>query len=70
MTDKLDLLNSNLKDIKYSFDKLEKLGINRELLEIYIKHKTSLPRHSVRKMLDSTEEFFDEYLKKFVQERV
>ncbi|HEY5631644.1 MAG TPA: hypothetical protein VIR31_05915 [Nitrososphaeraceae archaeon] len=58
MTD-INKLNNDLKEIKKDFDKWNKSGLNREVLEVYLKHKTKLPLAKVKLVLDNIEDFFE-----------
>ena len=52
-------LENNLREVADAFKKFEQLGFDREIVEIYISHKTKQPIKAVRKMLDSQKEFID-----------
>jgi len=50
--------------IKVALDKLQKLGITKELMTIYIKHKTRLPTFKIKSVLDAQKDFLDNAIKK------
>lgn len=58
MTSEADRIRGQLEKMKTLHEELLKIGINREILEIYIKAKTGLSKHKVKKMLDATDEFY------------
>ena len=68
--DKIDTLNHQLKAIKEAFDIWQDSGLNKEILEIYIMHKTKLPKKRVKDVLMAQQKFFDELMKEMVVERL
>jgi hypothetical protein len=57
MTD-IDRLGERLLQVRLAFEKLQKLGFDKEILEIYLQKKTGLSNKDVQKVLLHTEEFF------------
>ncbi len=62
MTDKIKELNTRLKRLKADFERLEKSGLNREILIIYLHDKTKLPKKKIKQLLDNVSLFFDELI--------
>jgi vacuolar-type H+-ATPase subunit C/Vma6 len=54
----------DIQQIRNALRTLSKLGITRELMEIYIAHKTKLGRYKIRAVLDAQKEFLDNAIKK------
>lgn len=50
--------------IKTALDTLHKLGITKELMTIYIKHKTRLPTFKINAVLEAQKDFLDNAIKK------
>lgn len=67
---KIDELNYQLKAIKEAFDIWQDSGLNKEILEIYIMHKTKLPKKKVKDVLTAQQKFFDELMKDEVVKRL
>lgn len=61
--DKITTLNKRLKEVKEKFEDLKKSGIDEDILIVWIKDKTPLPKGSVIKMLKAQEEFYDRLVK-------
>jgi len=70
MADKISALERRLKEVKEKFDALKELGMNEELLIVYLQHKTKLSRKKVKEMLKETEEFFNKLVSKEVAEEL
>lgn len=70
MTDKLVRLSNRLKEVKKKFEALEKIGMDRELLLIYIQHKTKLSKGNVLKMLKAQKEFYAKLIKQEIVENL
>lgn len=62
--DKLSSIEKNLREIKQKFDELKASGMDVEILEAYLKHKTGFSMMKVRKMLANIDEFFTKLCKK------
>ena len=67
---KIEELNYQLKAIKEAFDTWQDSGLNKEILEIYIMHKTKLPKKKVKDVLMAQQKFFDELMKEEVVKRL
>lgn len=67
---KIDTLNHQLKAIKDAFDLWKDSGLNKEVMVIYIMHKTKMSKHNVKMMLESQTEFFDKLMKEEVVKRL
>lgn len=67
---KIDELNYQLKAIKEAFDIWQDSGLNKEILEIYIMHKTKLPKKKVKDVLMAQQKFFDELMEDEVVKRL
>ncbi len=65
-TDKLVTLSNRLKEIKEKFEALEKLGIDKDILVIYIQNKTRLSKGDVLKMIKAQNEFYHKLVKKAI----
>ena len=68
--DKIEELNYQLKAIKEAFDIWNNSGLNKEILEIYIMHKTKLSKKHVKDILMAQQKFFDELMKDEVVKRL
>ena len=55
----LNKLHENMKEIKRKYDDWVNSGIDKELLEIYLIHKTKLSKKKVQDFLKNVDEFFD-----------
>jgi len=64
--DKITTLNKRLKEVKEKFEALEKSGMDKDILIVWIKDKTHLPKGSVIKMLKAQKEFYDKLIKKSI----
>lgn len=67
---KIDKLNYQLNEVKKAFEIWQKSGLNKELLQIYIMHKTKLPKKKVRDVLMAQQKFFDELIRDEVMKRL
>ena len=61
--DKIEQLKERLQKVVDAFNELKNSGINKEILAIYIKHKTGQSMAEVNKMLSSQEEFYNNLIK-------
>ena len=68
--DKIENLNEQLKNVKTAFDELKKSGINKEILEIFLHHKTKILIKKVKLLLKNTEEFFNDLIAKETLEKI
>ena len=67
---RIDKLNHKFKKIKEAFDTWQDSGLNKEMLEIYIMHKTKLPKKKVKDVLIAQQKFFDELMKEETVKRL
>lgn len=56
-------LTETLQKLVNNVEEMKKYGLDGELLEIYIHHKTKLSMENVRKMLGAQNEFIERHLK-------
>lgn len=56
--DKIVELNKRLKAVKEAFDTWKKVGMDEDIMIIYIHHKTKIPLKDIHSMLKNMEEFF------------
>ena len=61
--DKIETLNKRLKEVVDKFNEFQKIGINEEILEMYLQQKTKLSKKNVRLFLKNYEEFYHKLLK-------
>jgi len=67
---RIDKLNHQLKAIKDAFDLWKDSGLNKEVLEIYVMHKTKLSKKHVKDVLMAQQKFFDELIKEETLKRL
>lgn len=67
---KIDILSKRLKEAKDSFDAMKKVGINEEILIIYLMHKTKLPRKKIKEILVNEKEFFENLISEEVLKEI
>ncbi len=67
---RIDKLNHQLKAIKEAFDDWNESGLNKEILVIYIMHKTKLSKKKVRDILIAQTKFFDDLMKEETVKRL
>lgn len=60
----LEQMVKDIQKIREALDRLEKLGVASDILEIYISHKTKLGRYKVKSVLEAQREFLREAIKK------
>lgn len=56
----LELMAEDLKVIRESMERLEKTGINMDLMVLYIQNDTKVGLTKIREVLKSQKKFFDE----------
>jgi len=61
--DKIEILNKRLKEVVDKFNEFQRVGINDEILEMYLQQKTKLSKKNVRLLLKNYEEFYHKLLK-------
>lgn len=57
-------MTEDIKQIRSALTALSKLGITKELMEIYIQNKTHLGKYKIRAVLDAQKDFLDNAIKK------
>ena len=62
--DKITLLNKRLKKLVEAMEDLKRLGMNEEILIIYVSHKTKLPLRDVKAVIENVEDFYRKLLGK------
>ena len=61
--DKIETLNKRLREVVDKFNEFQRIGINEEILEMYLQQKTKLSKKNVRLFLKNYEEFYHKLLK-------
>ena len=61
--DKIETLNKRLREVVDKFNEFQRIGINEEILEMYLQQKTKLSKKNVRLLLKNYEEFYHKLLK-------
>ncbi|HUS50287.1 MAG TPA: hypothetical protein VMZ91_08975 [Candidatus Paceibacterota bacterium] len=61
--DKIETLNKRLREVVDKFNEFQKIGINEDILEMYLQQKTKLSKKNVRLLLKNYEEFYHKLLK-------
>ena len=69
-TDKLTKLSNRLKEVKEKFEALKKSGVDKELLNVWIQHKTKLSKGNVIKMIEAQEDFYTRLVKESIIEKL
>lgn len=64
--DKVELLNKRLKEVVDKFESLKKSGIDEEILEIFLQHKTGLSKKKIKEVLKNVDDFYNKLLKNLV----
>jgi len=70
MTDKIEILNKRLTEVRDKFIELKKCGIDEEILEIYLYHKTKLPRKKIKEFINHLEDFYNKLIKTKILEEL
>lgn len=63
MEDKLEILNNRLKETRDKFIELKNSGIDEEILEIYLQHKTKLSKRNIKLVISNLDEFYNKTIK-------
>lgn len=64
--DKVEILNKRLKEVVDKFETLKKCGIDEEIFEIYLQHKTGLSKKKIKEVLKNVDEFYNKLIKNLV----
>jgi len=70
MVDKVEILNKRLKEVVEKYRELKECGIDEEILEIYLQHKTKLSRKKIKELLRNVDEFYGKLVKGFVLDKL
>ena len=57
--DKITSIKKALNKFTKHYEELKAVGINQEILEAYLITKTKLPRKTIKSILNSQKEFYD-----------
>ena len=57
-------MSEDITKIRDALSSLQKIGITKELMEIYIAHKTHLGHYKIRAVLEAQKEFLDNAIQK------
>lgn len=68
--DKLTKLHKNLQSIKDKYEELSKSGIDKEILIIYLHHKSHMSIKKVTKLLSNIDEFYNQLVSDAVAEKL
>ena len=66
----IDKLNKNLDELNSNFTLWKDLGLNEELLIIFISNKTKMSKKHVKDMLHYQKEFFEKLVNKEIAEAI
>lgn len=69
-SNKLVTLSNRLKEVKDKFEALQKVGIDRDILIMYIMKKTKLSKGNVLKMVEAQDEFYNKLVKTTISEKL
>lgn len=64
----VELLNKRLKDIVEQFETWRKMGIDEEIMIIYLHDKTKLSKTKVKELLDAQEVFHRKLISRLAAE--
>lgn len=59
-----EMMAEDLKSIRESMERLEKTGINMDLMVLYIQNDTKIGLTKIREVLKSQKKFFDEAVRR------
>lgn len=68
--DKITKLSNRLKEVKEKFEALEKVGVDKDILIVWIQSKTKLSKGSIIKMIRAQEEFYNRLIKESILENL
>jgi Zn-dependent oligopeptidase len=57
-------MSEDLVKIKSALEALQKVGVSKELMEIYIQHKTKVAKYIIRAVLDAQYDFLKNAIKR------
>lgn len=57
-------MSEDITKIREALSSLQRIGITKELMEIYIAHKTHLGQYKIRAVLEAQKEFLDNAVQK------
>lgn len=64
----IELLRGRLQEIKKVVNTLKEIGLNEEILEVYIAHKTKVSIKKIRDILKCERDFFEKLKKPTAEE--
>jgi len=67
---KINTLNERLKEVVEKFNDLKNVGLNEDILVIYISHKTRLSKSDVWKVLECEKDFYKKLLREEMAEEL
>lgn len=65
---KIETLNKRLKEVVDKFKEFQQVGINDEILIMYLQQKTKLSRKNINLLLKNQEEFYHNLIKEEIME--
>ncbi len=68
--DKIETLNERPTEVRDKFIELKKSGIDPEILEIYLQHKTKLSRKKIKNFIEHLDEFYHKLIKTKILEEL
>lgn len=66
MSDRLDMLNKQLKELIKKIEIMNKKGLDEEILIIYLAHKTKLSKRKVKLLLDNVDAFYNKIVTRLI----
>jgi hypothetical protein len=60
---KMDRVSESLRKVRAAVDSIKKLGIDRDILIVYLSVKSGLARYQVKEVLDQQDIFFKKLCK-------
>jgi len=66
----LNKLEDHMKEVVKKFKELKQLGIDEEIMLIYIADKTRLPKNKVKQMLKCQEDFYNKLISNEVVDKL
>lgn len=63
MIDKIETLNKRLTEVRDKFNGLKNCGMDEEILEIYLHHKTKLSRKKIKDFMEHLDTFYNKLVK-------
>jgi hypothetical protein len=68
--DKSTRLEKKLNEIAEAFKAMQKNGVSEKLLISYLQTETKMSRRDIKRMLEATEDFFNELIGKEVADKI